>query len=156
MSTPHKKTVRAQFWLTPELDKRLEQVLATHERGYTRAELIRDALRRYLDQETEVLGSKAHQVKTFQKHVETLQTQLNTLEQRLMALQQTHLQLSLLVYSILVGHVRGVEQLAAQNGKPLPQKSIVTQTLLEHALRLTQSSEGRSMLAQVLGQGGEK
>ena len=131
-------------------------MLATHERRYTRTELIRDALRRYLDQETEVLGSKAHQVKTFQKHAETLQTQLNMLEQRLMALQQTHLQLSLLVYSILVGHVRGVEQLAAQNGKPLPQKSIATQTLLEHALRLTQSGEGRSMLAQILGQGGEK
>ncbi|CAG0975595.1 hypothetical protein ANRL2_01986 [Anaerolineae bacterium] len=156
MSTPYKKTVRAQFWLTPELDKRLEQVLATHERGYTRAELIRDALRRYLDQESEVLGSKAHQTKTFQKHVEVLQTQLGAMEQRLTALQQTHLQLSLLVYSILVGHVRGVEQQATQNGSPLPQKSVSTQTLLEHALRLAQSGEGRSILAQILGQGDEK
>ncbi|MBZ0316587.1 MAG: hypothetical protein K8L91_09225 [Anaerolineae bacterium] len=103
-----------------------------------------------------MLGSKAHQVKTFQKHVETLQTQLNTMEQRVMSLQQTHLQLSLLVYSILVGHVRGVEQQATQNGKPLPQKSVSTQTLLEHTLRLAQSGEGRSMLAQILGQGDEK
>ncbi|MBI5928208.1 MAG: hypothetical protein HY862_02785 [Chloroflexi bacterium] len=155
MPTPSKKTVRAQLWLTPELNLRLEQLLATRDRAYTRADLIRDALRHYLDQEAEVLGSKAHQVKTFQKQTDALQNLLKVMEQRLLALQQAHLQLSLLVFSILVGHVRGVEQVATQSGQPLPQKSVATQTLLEHALRLAQSGEGRSMLEQILGQGDE-
>jgi metal-responsive CopG/Arc/MetJ family transcriptional regulator len=149
MATSFKKTVRAQLWLTPELNQKLEQLIAKRERSYTRADLIRDAIRRFVDEEAEVLGSKAHQARTFQKSVEQITEQLIQMEQRLATLNQVQLQLCLLVFSILVSHVRAVEQAAVQTGAALPQKNVSPQTLLDHALRLTQSGEGQSALAQI-------
>ncbi len=70
------KTVRRSIAMTPELRARLQQLLARETRDVTEADLIRQAIREYLDRQEDVVGSRAHFRKAFQERIDELQADL--------------------------------------------------------------------------------
>lgn len=72
-----KKAVRCTVFITADLDQRLTQLLkpsAKHKT--TRADLIREAIRRYLDDQEDLIGSRRHFQKSFQERLDRLETTL--------------------------------------------------------------------------------
>ena len=63
---PATKTARRSVAMTPQLRARLQQLLDTQGRDVTEADLIRQAIREYLDRQEDITGSRAHFRKTFQ------------------------------------------------------------------------------------------
>lgn len=70
------KTFRRSLNLPPEMHEQLIQLVARQPRDVSEADLIRDALRQYLDQQAGLIGSR----RFFQK---SLQTRVDRLEEAL-------------------------------------------------------------------------
>ena len=70
------KSVRRSINITPEMRDQLAQIAAKLERDVTEADLIRDAIRQYLDQQTDLVGSRRHFQKSLQAHFERLESTL--------------------------------------------------------------------------------
>jgi len=70
------KTVRRSVAMTPQLRARLQQLIDKQDREITEAEIIRQAIREYLDRQEDITGSKAHFRKTFQDRIDLLQNDL--------------------------------------------------------------------------------
>jgi len=70
------KTVRRSVAMTPQLRARLQQLIDKQDKEITEAEIIRQAIREYLDRQEDITGSKAHFGKTFQSRVGELQDDL--------------------------------------------------------------------------------
>ncbi len=73
---PATKTARRSVAMTPELRARLQQLLAKQGKEVTEADLIRQAIREFLDQQEDIAGSRAHFRKTFQGRIDELQADL--------------------------------------------------------------------------------
>lgn len=73
---PASKTVRRSVAMTPQMRLRLQQLLEKETRDVTEADLIRQAIREYLDRQEDVTGSKAHFRKTFRDRIDQLQDDL--------------------------------------------------------------------------------
>ncbi len=73
---PSSKSVRRSVAMTPEMRARLQQQLDKETRDVTEADLIREAVREYLDRQEDVTGSRAHFRKTFQTRIDTLDDDL--------------------------------------------------------------------------------
>lgn len=71
------KTVKRSISMTPEMRDLLAQMVAKRDRDTTEASLIREAIRQFLDEQTDMVGSRRH----FQK---SLQLRLDRLERSLM------------------------------------------------------------------------
>lgn len=99
------KTVRRTISMTPEMHDLLRQLVAKRGRDVKEVDLIREAIRRYLDEQVEVVGSRRH----FQK---SLQTRLDRLETRLT------FQMTILIY--LLAAVLGAE------GERLIEEALIT------------------------------
>ena len=70
------KTVKRSISMTPEMHDLLAQIVAKRERDVTEASLIREAIRQFLDEQSDLVGSRRH----FQK---SLQLRINRLESTL-------------------------------------------------------------------------
>jgi len=70
------KTARRSVAMTPQMRKRLQQLLEKQTRDVTEADLIRQAIREYLDRQEDVVGSRAHFRKAFQDRIDELQGDL--------------------------------------------------------------------------------
>ncbi|MDX2138477.1 MAG: hypothetical protein SF123_10315, partial [Chloroflexota bacterium] len=70
------KSVRRTISMTPEMRDLLAQIAAKHGREVRETDLIRDAIRHYLDNQADVVGSRRH----FQR---ALQTRFDRLEHTL-------------------------------------------------------------------------
>ena len=70
------KTVRRSVAMTPQLRARLQQLIDKQDKEITEAEIIRQAIREYLDRQEDITGSKAHFRKTFQARIDELQNDL--------------------------------------------------------------------------------
>lgn len=73
---PASKTVRRSVAMTPQLRARLQQLLDKQGKEVTEADLIRQAIREFLDQQEDIAGSRAHFRQTFQARINELQTDL--------------------------------------------------------------------------------
>jgi metal-responsive CopG/Arc/MetJ family transcriptional regulator len=71
------KTVRRSISMTPEMRDLLAQIVAKRGREVKENDVIREAIRQYLDEQADVVGSRRH----FQK---SLQLRLDRLEQSLL------------------------------------------------------------------------
>lgn len=72
-----KKEVRCTVFITAELDQRLTQLQKPNAKHkVTRADLIREALRRYLDEQEDLIGSRRHFQKSFQERLDRLEAAL--------------------------------------------------------------------------------
>jgi Arc/MetJ-type ribon-helix-helix transcriptional regulator len=74
---PATKTVRRSIAMTPQLRARLQQLLDKQGKEVTEADLIRQAIREFLDRQEDIAGSKAHFRKTFQERIDVLETRLS-------------------------------------------------------------------------------
>jgi Arc/MetJ-type ribon-helix-helix transcriptional regulator len=73
---PATKTIRRSVAMTPDMRARLEQLLTRETRDVTEADLIRQAIREFLDRQENITGSKAHFRKAFQARIDELQNDL--------------------------------------------------------------------------------
>jgi Arc/MetJ-type ribon-helix-helix transcriptional regulator len=64
---PTTYTTRRSVAMTPQLRARLQQLLAKQGKDVTEADLIRQAIREFLDRQEDIGGSRAHFRKTFQE-----------------------------------------------------------------------------------------
>jgi Arc/MetJ-type ribon-helix-helix transcriptional regulator len=73
---PATKTVRRSVAMTPQLRARLQQLLDKQGKDVTEADLIRQAIREFVDRQEDISGSRAHFRKTFQERIDALETAL--------------------------------------------------------------------------------
>jgi predicted DNA-binding protein len=77
------KSVRRSLSMTPEMAQRLSQIARTKPRNITEADLIREAIRRYLDEQEDLTGSRKHFQRTFRERIDRMEEavafQLNVL-----------------------------------------------------------------------------
>jgi len=78
-----KKSVRRSLSMTPAMADRLNQIAKTKPRNVTEAHLIREAIRRYLDEQDDLVGSRKHFQRAFRQRIDLLEEavtfQLNVL-----------------------------------------------------------------------------
>ncbi len=70
------KTVRRSISMTPEMRDLLAQLVAKRGREVKEVDLIREAIRRYLDGEADVVGSRRHFQRTLQSRLDRLENTL--------------------------------------------------------------------------------
>jgi predicted DNA-binding protein len=70
------KSVRRSLAMTPEMAQRLKQIVTTKPRNITEADLIREAIRLYLDQQDDLIGSRRHFQRTFRSRIDQLEEKL--------------------------------------------------------------------------------
>ena len=87
------KSVRRSLAMTPAMARRLRQIAGTQPRSTTEADLIREAIRRYLDEQEDLIGSRRHFQRSFRQRIDRLEEvvtfQLNVLICLLAADEQT-------------------------------------------------------------------
>lgn len=71
------KTVRRSISMTPEMRELLAQITAKHGRNVTENDIIRDAIRHYLDQQADVVGSRRHFQRSLQARLDRLESTLS-------------------------------------------------------------------------------
>jgi predicted DNA-binding protein len=80
---PPTKSIRRSITMTPEMRDRLTQLVSKHPRDTTEADLIREALRAFLDEQEDLIGSRRHFQKSLQDRIDRLESglvfQLNVL-----------------------------------------------------------------------------
>lgn len=78
-----KKSIRRSLSMTPEMAQRLNQIASGKPRNITEADLIREAIRRFLDEQDDLTGSRKHFQRSFQQRIDQLEEsiafQLNVL-----------------------------------------------------------------------------
>jgi len=70
------KTVRRSISMTPEMRDLLAQIAAKHGREVSENDIIRDAIRHYLDQQADVVGSRRHFQRSLQARLDRLENTL--------------------------------------------------------------------------------
>lgn len=77
------KTIRRSIAMTPEMHSRLEQLVSKQGRDITESDLIREAIRLYIDEQQDIIGSRRHFARSFQDRIDrleyTLEFHLNVL-----------------------------------------------------------------------------
>lgn len=71
-----KKSVRRSLSMTPEMRDRLALLVSKHPRDTTESDLIREAVRLYLDNQEDMIGSRKHFQKSLQERLDKLESGL--------------------------------------------------------------------------------
>jgi Arc/MetJ-type ribon-helix-helix transcriptional regulator len=71
------KIVQRSIAMTEEMQSRLQQLVSKHGREFTESDLIREAIRRYLDDQEDIIGSRRHFQKSFQERIDRLEIALD-------------------------------------------------------------------------------
>ncbi|CAG0999014.1 hypothetical protein ARNL5_03926 [Anaerolineae bacterium] len=71
------RTIRRSLVMTPEMHDRLQQLLSKRGREVTESDLIREAVRRFLDEQETLIGSRRHFQKTLQDRIDLLELTLS-------------------------------------------------------------------------------
>lgn len=72
-----KKTVRRGITMTQEMRDRLTLLISKYPRDTTEADLIREAIRQYLDEQEDLIGSRRHFQKSLRARVDSLEAALS-------------------------------------------------------------------------------
>ncbi len=70
------KNIKRSIAMSPEMHALLTQIAAKHERDITESHLIREAIRQFLDDQIDVVGSRRHFQKSIQLRLERLEHSL--------------------------------------------------------------------------------
>ena len=70
------KTVKRSISMTPEMHDLLVQIVAKRDRDVTEASLIREAIRQFLDEQSDLVGSRRHFQKSLQQRIDRLESTL--------------------------------------------------------------------------------
>lgn len=71
-----KKSVRRSLSMTPDMRDHLAQLVSKQPRNVTEADLIRQAIRQYLDEQEDLIGSRKHFQKSLRDRVDQLEATL--------------------------------------------------------------------------------
>ena len=71
-----KKSVRRSLSMTPDMRDHLAQMVSKQPRNVTEADLIRQAIRQYLDEQEDLIGSRKHFQKSLRERVDQLEATL--------------------------------------------------------------------------------
>ena len=71
-----KKTARRTIAMTSEMRDLLAQIVRKQPRNISEAEIIREAIRQYLDGQQDIIGSRKHFQKSLQERVERMEAAL--------------------------------------------------------------------------------
>lgn len=69
-------TARRSLSMTPAMRDRLSQLASKQPRDVTEADLIREAIRMYLDEQEDLIGSRKHFQKSLRERVDQLESAL--------------------------------------------------------------------------------
>ncbi len=69
-------TIRRGLAMTPDMRDRLAQLVSKQPRNVTEADLIRQAIRQYLDEQEDLIGSRKHFQKSLRERVDQLEATL--------------------------------------------------------------------------------
>lgn len=72
-----KKTVRRSITMTQEMRDRLALLVSKQPRDTTEADIIREAMRAYLDNQENIIGSRKHFQKSFQERMDKLEAAIS-------------------------------------------------------------------------------
>lgn len=72
-----KKSVRRSLSMTHDMRDRLAQLVSKQPRNITEADLIRQAIREYLDEQEDLIGSRKHFQKSLRERVDQLEATLS-------------------------------------------------------------------------------
>ena len=72
-----KKTEQRSIRMTPEMRALLAQLLLKQPRDVSEADLIREAIRHFLDEQDDLIGSRRHFQKSLQDRIEALESALS-------------------------------------------------------------------------------
>ena len=72
-----RKSVRRSLSMTPDMRDRLAQLVSKQPRNVTEADLIREAIRQYLDEQEDLIGSRRHFQKSLRERVDSLEAALS-------------------------------------------------------------------------------
>jgi predicted DNA-binding protein len=72
-----KKSIRRSLAMTPQMAQRLSQIASTRPRDTTEADLIREAIRLFLDEQEDLIGSRRHFQKSLRESVDALEAALS-------------------------------------------------------------------------------
>jgi len=70
-------TTRRSIAMTPQMRARLQQLLDRETRDVSEADLIREAIRRYLDEQEDLAGSRKHFQRSFRQRLDELEDALS-------------------------------------------------------------------------------
>lgn len=103
-----RKAVRRSIKMTQEMRDRLAQIASKQPRNITEADLIREAIRHYLDEREDLIGSRRHFQKSLREHIEALELTLSF-----------HLNVLLCLVARDEAHLRDAIIAARQDGETL-------------------------------------
>lgn len=117
-----KKSVRRSLSMTPDMRDHLAQLVSKQPRNVTEADLIRQAIRQYLDEQEDLIGSRKHFQKSLRERVDhleaTLSFHLNVLIY-LLASDETHLREAIIASKehgeALLAQIKAVRELKESN-----------------------------------------
>lgn len=103
-----KKTVRRSITMTQEMRDRLNLLVSKYPRDTTESDLIREAIRMYLDEQEDLISSRKHFQRSLRDRVDSLEVTLT-------------FQLNVLIYLLATdeSHLRDAIITAKQNGETL-------------------------------------
>ena len=70
------KTARRSLSMTPDMANRLRHVAENHQRNITESDLMRQAIRHFLDEQENLIGSRRHFQKSLRERVDRLESAL--------------------------------------------------------------------------------
>src|SRR5690349_18705851 len=73
---PTKYTVRYTVIVTQDMDDKLELILKRQDRSVSKSDLLRTAIRQYLDEQEDLIGSRRHFSKSLQNRLDQIDGQL--------------------------------------------------------------------------------
>lgn len=102
------KSIRRSISMTPAMRDRLALLASRHPRDTTEADLIREAIRRYLDEQEDLAGSRRHFQRAFRDRIDQLEAAVS-------------FQLTVLIYLLATdeAHLREAIIAARQEGETL-------------------------------------
>lgn len=116
------KSVRRSLSMTPEMAERLKQIASTKPRNITEADLIREAIRRFLDEQEDLVGSRKHFQRSFRERIDQIEEALG-------------FQFNILIYLLATDekHLREAIIAAKQDGEALQAQIKAVRELKESA-----------------------
>ena len=72
-----KKTIRRSITMTQEMQDRLVLLVSKQPRDTTEADLIREAIRLYMDNQEDIIGSRKHFQKSLQERLDRMESALS-------------------------------------------------------------------------------
>ena len=137
-------TVQRSIYLTPEIWEYLGQFARQQGREYTENTVIREAIRQYIENQSEVVGSRRHFQKSLQERVDHLEKRLVSYSDRNTNTLIFYLQIIIHLLAIGLAHLMTATSHRETTAQQLVQKAVI-ETRREETVLSAQIQSVRDM-----------